>query len=548
MGNFYDFGVGLADEAINAALAVNEQVQPAPSQSTRQGKTSQWFALRSKMLRGERTKFRVFDKGYRGARRTGWNAAATTEGPIPMAFGHTECSYSHADLSMIRAGVKWSMLQETKHTDLNLAVYDLVNKLFGEAEADIDETENTGLFLPQSCAMATVVQIYEITATAGTQDAFAQTSTHVDAYIRISGNPGRFQKGDVLDIFDATSTSAGTQNATVIVQGVIHGQDGPKVDGIRAAGIGPGLVVRPCQVAGTFTTGGGSLSTENWVGGTQTGANGTSYTTAAPAVGDFIARSGEFTLVAANAKNYHGIPDWFDWTVGTLRDGDGTYIVRTDPGYEWTNPFVVEAGTEAAPVQFDPDEHLAELGENWIFRVKAGRAGRKTMGEGMPDGINEQIKISDHLLAVMEPKMLQHVTNDAEDKLRFTHSAQLSEKTAKAMEMIGVSGFEGYVWHSPVLGEVCMKADSNCKLHSAYMLEPSSWFWIEAPGGSGIKWLPHGSGGRIWPISGSNDGSASNGTPTFERQAMAYKSRGLMCDQPGANAEIRHILTAREAG
>ena len=40
-------------------------------------------------------------------------------------------------MSMIRAGVKWSMLQETKHTDLNLAVYDLVNKLFGEAEADV---------------------------------------------------------------------------------------------------------------------------------------------------------------------------------------------------------------------------------------------------------------------------------------------------------------------------------------------------------------------------------------------------------------------------
>ena len=543
MGNFYDFGVGLADDAINAALAVNEQVQPAPSQFVRQGKTSAWFSPRSKMLKGERTKFRVFDKGYRGARRTGWTSAATTEGPVPMAVGHTECSYGYDDLSMIRAGVKWSMLQETKHTDLNLAVYDLVNKLFGEAEADIAETENTGLFLPQSCAMATVSAIYEITATTGTQDAFTQTNTHEDAYIQISGNPGRFQKGDVLDIFDSTSTTTGTQNATVIVQDVIHGDDGPKVDGIRAAGIGPGLVVRPCQVDGTFSTSIEPLSTENWVGGTQTGANGTSYTTALPADGDFIARSGEFTLVAASAKNFHGLPDWFDWTTGTLRDGDGTYLTRTDPGYEWTNPFVVEAGTLAVPVEFDPDEHLSELANNWIFRVKAGRSGRRTMGEGMPDGINEQIKISEHLLAIMEPKMVNHVVSGAEDKLRFTHSSAMNESSAKALQMIGVEGFEGYVWHSPTLGEICVKADTNCKPHSAYMIEPSSFFWIDPPSGSGIKWLPHGSGGRIWPISGD-----TNGTPTFERQAMGYKSRGLMCDQPGANAEIRHILTAQEAG
>jgi hypothetical protein len=534
MGNFYDFGVGLADDAINAALAINEQVQPAPSQFVRQGKTSQWFSPRSKMLKGERTRFRVFDKGYRGARRTGWSAAATSEGPVPMAIGHTECSYSYDDLSMIRAGVKWSMLQETKHTDLNLAVYDLVNKLFGEAEADIAETENTGLFLPQSCAMATVTQIYDADGTT-----FTGAAGHAAAYITISGNPGRFQKGDVLAIYDATSTGGSdVQNAQVVVHDVVHGTDGPKVaGGTRVASIGPGLVVEPCDSAG-------AVEASNWNGATVTTGDTASFTSATPAVGDFIARTHEFTTSATSgaANNFHGLPDWFDWSVGTLRNGDGTYLTRTDPGYEWTNPFVVEAGTAAEPVEFDPDEHLAELAENWIFRVKAGRAGRKTMGEGMPSGVNEQIQISEHLLAIMEPKMLQHVSSGAEDKLRFTAAAQMSESSAKALEMIGVSGFEGYVWHSPILGEVCMKADTNCKPHSAYIVEPSSFFWIDPPGGSGVKWLPHGSGGRIWPIAGS-----TNGTPTFERQAMAYKSRGLMCDQPAANSEIRHILTAREA-
>jgi len=542
MTTFYDFGIGLAETAIDAALAVNEQVKPAPAQFVRQGITSQWFQPRTKMLHGERTRFRVFDKGYRGARRKGFANAAVTEGPVPMKLGHTECSYSYDDLSMIRATVKWSMLQETKHSDLNLAVYDLVNKLFSEAEADIAETENTGLFLPQSCVMATVVEGYNITATAGTQDAWAQTSTHDAGYIRISGNPGRFQKGDVLDIFLAASTGAGTQTAMVVVHDVIHGQDGPKVDGIRAAGIGPGLIIEPCDVSG-------AVASNNWVGATVTGANGSSFTTARPQAGDFIARSGEFTLseTTGAANNFHGIPDWFDWTVGTLRDGSGTYLTRTDPGYEWTNPFVVEAGTAAAPVEFDPDEHLAELAENWIFRVKAGRAGRRTMGVGMPDGINEQIAISEHLLMIMEPKMMNHVVNGAEDKLRFTAASQMSETSAKALRLIGVEGFEGYVWHSPILGEIAVKADTNCKPHSAYILEPSSWFWIDPPGGSSTKWLPHGGSSRIWPITGSQGGATGYGTPTFERQAMAYKMRGLMCDQPGANAEIRHILTAREA-
>jgi len=109
--------------------------------------------------------------------------------------------------------------------------------------------------------------------------------------------------------------------------------------------------------------------------------------------------------------------------------------------------------------------------------------------------------------------------------------------------MIGVEGFEGYVWHSATLGEVLMQPDTNCKPHTAFILEPSSFFWITPPGGDRVQWLSHGSAGRVWPIHGD-----TLGTPTFSRQAMAYRMCGLMCDQPKANAIIEGILTAREAG
>ena len=554
MTTYYDHEVGLAQVAIDAALAINEQVKRAPSQFTRQGKTSQWFNPRGEMLRGERTKFRVFDKGYRGARSTSFKTAANSEGPTPRGIGHTECSYSWDDLAMIRAGVKWNMLQDLKHQDLNLAVYELVNKLFSEAEADIAERENTGLMLSSNSALGTVTLAYDADGTT-----FSLASAHTPCFIRITDAPmSRFQKGDVLAIYEAASTGGtDVQNARVVVHDVIHGEDGPKVaGGTRVANIGPGLLIEPCDNDG-------KVEESNWTGATVTGGDITttdtdgSFTSAAPAVGDFIARTGEFTTSSTSGtpNNIRGIPDWFDWNVGTLRDGDGTYLTRTDPGLEWTNPFVitpdnVTPGTVSTYVEFDPDEHLNELADNWIFKVKAGRAGRRTLGQGMPDGRNEQIQISEHLLAIMSPKLVNHVVNGSEDKQRFTHASLMNEKSAKALQLIGVSGFEGYVWHSPTLGEVCFQADTNCKPYTAFILEPSSWFWLEVPGGTSIKWLPFSGGSRIWAITGSAGGSyaTGQGMPTFTRQAMAYSMRGLMCDQPAANAMIEGILTAREVG
>jgi hypothetical protein len=118
----------------------------------------------------------------------------------------------------------------------------------------------------------------------------------------------------------------------------------------------------------------------------------------------------------------------------------------------------------------------------------------------------------------------------------------MNVEAAKAYRNIGVSGFEGFVWHSFTLGSVAIQADTNCTPHTAYIIEPSSFFYITPPGGEGIQWLSHGQGSRIWPIHGD-----TLGTPTFSRQAMAYCLIGLQNDQPQANAIIKHICTARES-
>ena len=538
---FGDYEVGLAETAIDAALATKEQVKRAPAQFTRQGKTSQWFSPRTQMLAGEKTKFRVFTKGYRGARATNFAGLAGTEGPVPMKIGHVECSYSWDDLMGIRAGVKWNMMQDLKHKDLNLAVYHLVEELFAEAEADTVERISTGLMLSYTASMARGVAMFDADGTTMTGIA-----GHAPAYLQIKDGPvSRFQQGDVLDLYDVDSAS-GTDylNARVYVHDVIHGENGPPVaGGTRVENLGPGLVVEPCAVNGDTTTGTGY---DTVYSAAAKVAAGTDF------LDCFIARSTEFqtstTVTSAGPNNYHGFQDWFDWGTSTLRDGDGTYLVKTNPSYAWTNPMVVTPdgvtiGTSSTYVEFDPDEHLVELADNYINMVKAGRAKRRSLGVGMPGGVNKEIQISDNLLAICEPKMLTHIVNGAEDKLRFTHASTMNEAAAKALRMIGVEGFEGYVWHSPTLGEVCFQPDTNCTPHSMYITEPSSWFWIEPPGGQGVKWLQHGGGSRIWPIAGD-----TLGTPTMSRQAMAYSMIGLMCDQPRANAEIKGILTAREAG
>jgi hypothetical protein len=522
-------------------LANKEIVKHSPAQFTLLGNTTKWFRPRHQVLSGDKTIYRAFTQPYRGARAATFANMAATEGPVPMGFGYQELAITYADMIGIRGGAKWNLMQELKHKTAELAAKDLVTGLLSGLQRDIKERMNMGTFLGTAGVMGKVGLMYKVTNTTSTQDAWdgGMDGGHLAGYMHVDDTQiARYNKGDVLDVFDTDSPFA--QLAMLKVHGVIHGEDGPPKEGLRAAGIGPGLIVEPCGIDGT-------VASNNWVGATVTGANGTSFTSARPTAGDLIVRSGENSTGAVGA-NFHGIPDFFDTTVDIFRDGtDGSNIGvamdREATGNEWMNPMVItpSGATSSAPVEFDPEEQLMELADNWISQVVAGRGDRKSLNQGNPGGKEYAIEISDSLLMTMEPKLLNHLANLMAQKNQFMSSLSMSEGAAKKFQAIGVDGFTGYVWQSPTLGTVACQADSNCEPHSVYILEPSSFFWVEPEGGQGIEWAMNGNS-RIWPISGS-----TLGTPTMFQQVMAYCLLGLLCDQPQANAKIQYVCSAREA-
>ena len=529
MTAFGDYEIGIADDLINAALAVDEKVT-APAQFTRQGKTSQWIQAEKRMLRGERTRYRAFIKPYRGARRMRWNTSATSESPVPMSPGWTELSYDWSDLVDIRGTVKWNMKQDLKHSsDVRLSVMQLVENIFSQAELDVVQVMNDGIMQPYTCAIAKVGQIYNIDGAT-----FSGAAVHTPAFIQVvGGSSSNFEKGDVLDIYDSDGS---TFKIRIYVHGVIHGENGPWSGGEREEGIGPGILAEPCNADGSGTGVGGSCTTA-W------------NTVAVPdANGDFLARSGEFDTTTTTAKNFHGLPDWFDTTVDCLADGDGTAIDREATGNEWMNPLVIipDGASAGSEVEFSVSTHLSELARSWYVQVQSGRRDRakngRSLGTGMPGGKAQGIAISEHLVAICEPQMLEHITENAGDSQRFTHASLLNEAAAKALQLIGVSGYEGYVWHSPQLGEVAFHADTNCTPHTIYFIEPSSFFWIQEPGGQRLGWISNGSAGRVWGVVGD-----TLKTPTYTRQAACHVALGLKNDQPQANAVVKHVCTAAEA-
>jgi len=524
---FHTGQVGLAETKIDAALALREKVRPAPSQMTRMGATTKWFSPRHEKLVGERTRYRAFTKAYRGARRSAFNSSANEEFPVPQKMGHTRLSYSWEDLTDIKTTIKWNMLQGEKHNDIDYAVYELVTELYAQAELDLMELLNIGMFQTYTAALCQIAGIYDADGTT-----FTGASGHAEAYINIKNGPiGRIQVGDVLDIYDSTSAGGSdTKNRTINVTDVIHGENGPyDSNGDRVAGIGPGFLGEPCDAYGV-------AAATAWNSGGTT-----------PDADDFIARSGEFQTSTTNPHTLHGFPDWFDPTVKCLRDGDGTLMDPTASGNRWQQPMIItpSGASEGSEVEFDPETHLAELADNWITQVRVGRKMRRAqvinIGNAGPGGKSGRIEISDHLVLVTEPKMVNHVVTEAKATEQFVHSSMLNEKAAVALKRIGVEGFDGYVWHSPSLGSVAMLGDPNCKPHHAFLIEPSSFFWIEPKDGQRITWVSHGKGSRVWPIAGD-----TNGTPTYSRQAAAHIMLGLQNDQPQANAMIEHIQTARE--
>jgi len=516
--NALDFVEAKLDTAIGRA----EVMHPTKAQFTLQGRTSRHLRFKKMPIKGKLHYYRMLTQPMSAVRVEKYPTAVTEEFPIAQDFAYTEYALSHDLLSMFKATGKWNLQRELKGQEDNLSVAKLAVQIMTFMGRNFADRVNTQMFTSSNCSMGTVAQIYDADGSA-----FSGSSGYATAYLAVNGPISRFQRGMVLDIYDSDGT---TKNATVVVQGVIYGDDGPPDgSGDVVAGIGPGILVHTCDAAG-------ATGTTTW------------DSVAAPAATDYLALSGEFSTTTP--KGFPGIPDFFDRTIDChyhASAGALTAVDREAVGYEYLNPMVItpSGASAGSEVTFSMEDHFAQLEDTMPYFVDFGRANRN-IGDGL-EGPEEKIVVGSAMTFVTTVEIANYVARTyAGDTLRFSATAASSLSEAKRKELFGHVGFEGIVFHSASLPPIGFMGDPNCKPYRGYLLEPQSFQMLvfgTAPGDGeavNIDYVKH-AGSRIHPVTGD-----TNGTPTFYVQVAGFTSCGLTNDQPMANVEFRHIKSDRQ--
>lgn len=483
--------------------------------------TGKWFNVRRGIpLKGKSYHYVMYTTPNTGVRRSTFNGGKTSEFPVPLDIDLQPFSILKTDLTNFRGSLKVNSveLKETQEAGEN-AVFDLARRLIASLDSDFSGQMNASLYQGGSAWVAKVDTMYDTDGTTWSGNAGVAA-----AFVKIKdGQIGHFQKGNVLDIYDTDGT---TQNARVVVLDVIYSKAGPITGGAYpSAEIGPGLIIQACDAYGTIVT------DVDWDGD----ADADYGTSAEPADGDYIARSGEFST--SSPVNIHGFPDWFDPTVNPYRDEDGSAINRDTDGYRYLIPETFQIAAAGSEVAFDIDTHFRDAEDILPQRVATGR-----MKRGAVDGTSEMgPTLKQSLLALMPTDLLNDAVHDSGDDRRFTLAVAANENSAVNRKMYAEVGFEGFVYHSPTLGPIAFQGDAACPPHVIYMLEPNSFFWVTFAGRrSEIDWIEEG-GTRWFPMTGD-----TNGTLTYYKQAAAFTWACLGCDQPGANVRFTGIKSSNE--
>lgn len=500
----------------NVLNIVYSNSDPRPQFNRMGAPTSRWFGIRGQAFTGRMFEYRAWIKPSTGVRRNSFASARTGEFPVARDLAYQPLTITTSDLKFYQGTVKFNEIDSMQAQDTG-AVVNLVTKVMGDVMVDYASQVNAGIYQRQNCAMATLTQIY---------DADGSTMTgaagHAPAFLKINGPISAFQPGDVLDIYDATSTGGSdTFNLQVVVHDVIYGTDGPPSAGVKVADIGPGIIAEPCAADGSVSTG--------------TGYNYAWNTVATPAAGDFIAKSGEFSTSTSAAKGFHGLPDFFDTTVDIFRDEAGSLLDREATGNGWMNPFTYTAAAAGSEVELDADEHFRDVEDYLGNRVVLNRLARQ--------GIDPNGPTINAMSALLRPELLNHLVREAKDDKRITFVGSTTVDAAKSRQVIAESGFDGYVLHSPTLGEIDFQADVACVPYKIFLTDPNSFFWVTF-GGLGpraMEWLTQGQGSKIVRMNG-----ATNQTPTYYLQAAAHTCLCLACDAIQNNVLIEGVKSANQ--
>ena len=508
-----------------------------PEMFLRLGKTIQWLPnIRQQKMRGESLNFFAMTAPSSGSRMTTFASGRAGEFPIARDLKQQKMSVTINDLRELQGSVKINALDADRTTKSPAdAAADLALTVVGQLEGDFGSQLNAKVHVGGNSAICLVKGIYDADGTT-----FSLSSAHTPAFIQISdGAISAINRGDVLSIWEAASTGGSdVQNARVLVHDVYKAGTGPPVDGTGVANLGPGIMVEPCDADGT-------LAAANWAGATVSGDGAVSFTSAQPAVGDYIARSEEFATDAGTGtsyKNIHGFPDVFDSTVDIWRDGDGTKLDREAVGNSWLNPHVFRIAAAGSEVTFDIEDHFRDAEDYLADSVQLGRVWRKNTAANGSSGNNKGLSIGESLVALARPDLINEATRDANGTNLFTRTMSMSLDDAKSKKLFGIVGWDGVVYHSATLGTIALNADVAAKPYQVSVIEPSSFFWVTFGGDPfKIEWLMNGSS-RWFPMTGD-----TNGTLTHYKQGGAYTHVCLMCDQPQANFLVTGVQSSNEA-
>lgn len=484
---YSDFTNTMTDMATR--MAEYYRLRPAKYQFYRHGDTVKWFDPNGEAMKGEIFHFKAFTAPATGTRVSKASVADTAEFPRAREDEFVDIGIKFDDLSVFQTLVKVTDLAEIKTKDPSMSVSKIVIDTVEQTEADQAARLNAAVYQSASCAMAKVVEKYD-------DDGSTYTSGRTQAYVRVdSGSIGLFQRGMMLNI---RSGSTSTIRITCTVAAVNTHDDGPIWTGDRVADIGPGLILTYNAAEGT---------------GTDTNFNNV-------VDNDEIVMSAESTTAG-----FHGFEDWFSEHTNVYKSSDGTTdLNRDDPAYHWSIPDILDYTSGGVPVNVDLETHFKPLAKILPYRVGMGRQARaRDRGD---------LVMKDTLVAFGEPGLIVDASSSAADTGQFTSTIASSMTAAQRKELFGEVGFTGTVWHSPTLKAVALQADPLATPNTLTLVDPNSFFFLFGAGYRNPKWLDGGNWDRL---------VGTNHRPTLVKQAACMTIATLVCDQPGANAQIKGI-------
>jgi len=177
------------------------------------------------------------------------------------------------------------------------------------------------------------------------------------------------------------------------------------------------------------------------------------------------------------------------------------------------------------------ETHFGTFAEEMAMVVESGKRGRAARKR------SESIEVPAAMLALGTPSLVEEMSRQGGDAIRYT--TDLDKAVRK--EILGRSGFEGAIWHSPHFGPITLQSDPVATPRTIRILDPTSWFMFTAGEGryDRPEWLTQG-GQRFIRRTGS--------TSVYPVEVGgAVVDAAIGCDCPKANYQLGDVKSSLQS-